>query len=100
VERRRHEPPGAIDVLAGDRCVDEPRCDRECRRAFSHLSGTFFGGAAILTGPPVGLVFSGGAVLGQMNPIASALPTTPAVTVITDQASPPAVRARTRFTLD
>jgi len=45
-------------------------------------------------------VFSGGAVLGQMNPIASALPTTPAVTVIQIRRRRQRYDARTRFTLD
>jgi hypothetical protein len=64
------------------------------------LSGTLLGGAAILTGPPVGLVFSAGAVLGQMNPIASAPPTTPAVTVSQIRRRRQRYDARTRFTLD
>jgi hypothetical protein len=51
-------------------------------------------------GPPVGLVFSGGAVFGQMNPIASAPPTTPAVTVSQSRRRRQRYDARTRFTLD
>jgi hypothetical protein len=45
-------------------------------------------------------VFSGGAVFGQMNPIASAPPTTPAVTVIQSRRRRQRYDARTRFTLD
>jgi hypothetical protein len=54
----------------------------------------------ILTGPPLGSEFSCGAVFGQVNPIASAPPTTPAVTVIQIRRRRQRYDARTPFTLD
>jgi hypothetical protein len=58
------------------------------------------GVGATVTGPPVGAVFSCGAVFGQVNPIASAPPTTHAVTVIQIRRRRQRYDARTRFTVN